>query len=152
MFKKTALGRTGGMVTAFQTSTHFLILRSAVTLSRTIPEFFDESLWRPFRKLPEALSRRTSRRRESCRRLLRPRLFPNSSRVGMGVVMLTERAIIFLFYSMLWIGSKDIVPRQGWCDGSNQGSSHAALEAMVWHGLQMPNFSTTVTKTVTGTK
>ena len=22
----------------------------------------------------------------------------------------------------------------------------------VWHGLQMPNFSTTVTKTVTGTK
>jgi hypothetical protein len=24
--------------------------------------------------------------------------------------MLTERAIVFLFYSMLWIGSKDIVP------------------------------------------
>jgi hypothetical protein len=28
----------------------------------------------------------------------------------MGVVMLTERAIVFLFYSMLWIGSKYIVP------------------------------------------
>lgn len=109
MFKKTALGRTGGMDTAFQTTTHFLTLRSAVTLSRTIPEVFDESLWRPFRKLPEALSRRTSRRRESCRRLLRPRLFPNSSRVGIGVVMLTERAIVFPFYSMLWIGPKDIV-------------------------------------------
>ena len=98
------------MDTAFQTSTHFLTLRSAVTLSRTIPEVFDEWVWRPFRELPEAPSRRTSRRRESCRRLLRPRLFPNSSRVGMGVVVLTERAIGFLFYSMLWIGSKDIVP------------------------------------------
>jgi hypothetical protein len=152
MFKKIALGRTGGMDTAFQTSTHFLTLRSAVTLSRTIPEVFDEWVWRPLRKLPEALSRRTSRRRESCRRLLRPRLFPNSSRVGMGVVMLTERPIVFLFYSMLWIGSKDIVPAKVGAMDRTREVVTQRWKLRVWHGLQMPNFSTTVTKTVTVTK
>ena len=53
----------------------------------------------------------------------------------MGVVMLTERAIVFLFYSMLWIGSKDIVPAKVRAMDRNrevvtQRGSHAVLESM----------------------
>jgi hypothetical protein len=48
----------------------------------------------------------------------------------MGVVMLTERAIAFLFYSMLRVGSKGHCSRQGSCDISIVGSGHAALESV----------------------